>query len=209
MLLLNYEQVKYCQVIGKIGGQPQKTSGLIYNGRVFLEAKSFSKDELEIAIKECREEYLDHQERSQIPTLLVKGKNSIGIWMEDKRYQPDGEPVSAVAETQEKTSSSSLNLDRISLKQLTLQMRGDNGLKIKTRRYKLKLYHHCFLGNEAVDWIVAQLKISRQAAIKLGQKMSDKKIFHHVLDEHQFKDEAIFYRFYEDEQKNIWTDKIV
>ncbi|MGF1540285.1 MAG: hypothetical protein ACFCU5_07510 [Pleurocapsa sp.] len=209
MLLLNYEQVKYCQVIGNIGGQLQKTLGLIYNGQVFLEAQSFSKDELEIAIKQCREEYLDHQERSQIPTLLVKGKNSIGIWMEDKRYKPDGEATFAISEIPEKTVSSSQKADRISLKQLALQMRGDNGLKIKARRHKLKLYHHCFLGNESVDWIVEQLKISRQDAIKLGQKMIDKKIFHHVLDEHQFKDEPIFYRFYEDEQKNIWTDKLV
>jgi hypothetical protein len=207
MLLLNYEQVQYCQVIGNINGQPQTTSGLIYNGRVFLEAKSFSKDELETAIKECREEYLDHKERSQIPTLLVKGKNSIGIWMEDNRYQPDGKPTSVVSET--KTPSSSQNLDRISLKQLAVEMRGDNGLKIKARRQKLKLYHHCFLGNESIDWIVERLKISRQDALKLGQKMIEKKLFHHIVDEHQFKDEPLLYRFYEDEQKNLWTDKIV
>ena len=209
MLLLNYEQVKYCQVKGNIQGESKTASGLIYNNKVFIEAKSFSKDELEAAIKECREEYLDHEERSKIPTLLVKGKNNIGIWMEDKRYQPDGVPTSETTETKTERQSSSKNLERISLRQLALQMRDKNGITIKARRHKLKLYHHCFLGNEAVDWIVEKLKISRTDAVKLGQKMIEKKIFHHIVDEHQFKDEPLFYRFYEDEKKNIWTDKIV
>lgn len=209
MLLLNYEQVKYCQVTGKIEGRSKTASGLIYNGKVFIEAKSFSKDELEVAIKECREEYLDHEERSKIPTLLVKGENNIGIWMQDERYQPDGVPTSETTTKAAKSQSSPQKLDRLNIRQLVLQMRGENGIKIKTRRYKLKLYHHCFLGNEIVDWIVEKLKISRTDAVKLGQKMIDKKIFHHVVDEHQFKDEPLFYRFYEDENKNIWTDKIV
>ena len=209
MLLLNYEQVKYCQVTGNIQGESKTASGLIYNDKVFIEAKSFSKDELEIAIKTCREEYLDHEERSQIPTLLVKGKNNIGIWMEDKRYQPDGVPTSEATEPENKKQSISKNLERISIRQLALQMRNKDGITIKTRRYKLKLYHHCFLGNETVDWIVEKLKISRTDAVKLGQKMIEKKIFHHIVDEHQFKDEPLFYRFYEDENKNIWTDKII
>ncbi len=209
MLLLNYEQVKYSKVTGNIDGESKTASGLIYNSKVFIEAKSFSKDELEAAIKECREEYLDHEERSKILTLLVKGKKSIGIWIEDKRYKPDGVPRSDNTKPGNNQQSSSKKLDRISLKQLALQMRGKNGIKIKARRHKLKLHHHCFLGNETVDWMVEQLKVSRDDAVKLGQKMIDKKIFHHVLDEHQFKDEPLFYRFYEDEKKNIWTDKVV
>ena len=209
MLLLNDEQVKYCQVTGNIQGESKTASGLIYNDKVFIEAKSFSKDELEIAIKTCREEYLDHAERSQIPTLLVKGKNNISIWMEDRRYQADGLSSSETSNSENNQKSGSKNLDRVSIRQLALQMRDKDGITIKTRRHKLKLYHHCFLGNEGVDWIVEKLKISRTDAVKLGQKMIEKKIFHHIVDEHQFKDEPLFYRFYEDEKKNIWTDKIV
>lgn len=208
MLLLNYEQVQYCQVKGNIGGEPKTASGLIYNGRVFIEAKSFSKDELETAIKECREEYLDHEERSQIPTLLVKGKSNVGIWMQDERYQPDGIPTTEIS-TDNNQKSNSKAIDRISLRKLASQMRDENGINIKTRRHKLKLHHHCFLGNETVDWIVEKLNISRPDAIKIGQKMMEKKIFHHIVDEHPFKDEPLFYRFYEDEKKNVWTDKII
>ena len=64
------------------------------------------------------------------------------------------------------------------------------------------------LGNEAVDWISKKTKLSREDAVSLGQKMIDKGIFHHVLDEHQFKDEALFYRFSDDEGKSIWNSSM-
>ena len=88
-------------------------------------------------------------------------------------------------------------------------MREKDGLKIKTRRHKLKLYHRCFLGNEAIDWLVENLNLTRSKAIKIGQKLIDKKIIHHVTDEHNFKDEPLFYRFYKDEDKSIWTDDLL
>ena len=208
MLILDSDQVKHCQVKGKIENQPKKVSGLVYNGKTFILSKSFPREELETAIKECREEYLDHEVRSQIPILLVKEETTVGIWMADSRYQPDTTstiPTSAATETPVNT-----DLSRISVRQLALKMReSKSGLIIKTRRYKLKLYQRCFLGNEATDWIVEYAEVSRTDAIKLGQKMIDKKIFHHIVDEHQFKDEPLFYRFYEDEGKSIWTDKLV
>lgn len=206
MLILNSEQVKYCQVSGQIENQQKTLSGLIYNNNVFIQVKSFPLSELEAAIKECREEYLDHETRSQIATLLVKGTKSVGIWVQDNRYQPTG---STSAAKQAPTSKLEANLNHISVRQLALEMQKENGISIKARRYKLKLYQRCFLGNEVVDWLVAKLKISRTDAVKLGQKMIDKNIFHHVADEHPFKDEQLFYRFYEDEGKSIWTDKLV
>ena len=174
MLILDSEQVKYCEVSSQIGNQQQIASGLIFNGKVFLEAKSFDLSELELAIKECREEYLDHETRSQIPTLLVKGTKSVGIWMEDNRYQPTGSSTS-VEQTQTPVSQSSADLNRISVRQLALEMQQKNGVSIKARRHKIKLYQRCFLGNEAVDWIVKKIKVSRTDAVQLGQKMIDKK----------------------------------
>lgn len=206
MLILDSSQVKYCQVSGQIENQQQTLSGLIYNNHVFIQVKSFPIAELEIAIKECREEYLDHETRSQIATLLVKEATSVGIWMADNRYQPI-ENASAVQQLPTDKSNTALN--RLSVRQLALEMQQENGISIKARRHKLKLYQRCFLGNEVVDWLVAKLKISRADAVKLGQKMIDKNIFHHVAKEHPFKDEPLFYRFVEDEGKSIWTDKLV
>ncbi len=208
MLILDSTQVKYCQVSGKIENQQQTLSGLIYNNNVFIQVKSFPIAELEIAIKECREEYLDHETRSQIATLLVKETTSVGIWMADNRYQPLSN-TSVVRQTPTSKSKSNADLNRVSVRQLALEMQKENGISIKARRYKLKLYQRCFLGNEVVDWLVAKLKVSRTDAVKVGQKMIDKNIFHHVTNDHPFKDEPLFYRFSEDEGKSIWTDKLV
>lgn len=207
MLFLDHTQVKYCKVQNK----DKTLSGLIYNDNLFICDKAFPKEEMEAAIKECREEYLDHEERSQIPTLLVKDAKSVGIWMQNNQYKSNiiaTNDASTPSSSDSAPADSKKNLNRISLRQLGEQMRSENGVEIKTRRQKLKLFQRCFLGNEAVDWIVQQTKLSRADAVALGQKMSDKGIFHHVLDEHQFKDEELFYRFHEDEGKSIWNSSI-
>lgn len=210
MLFLDHTQVQYC----KIKDRDQTISGLIYNNNLFIREKAFPKEEMEIAVKECREEYLDHEERSQIPTLLVKEKDSIGIWMQNNAYKSD---IIAHVDNNQKIANppaassskkSKGNLNRISLRQLAQEMRSEQGVEIKTRRHKLKLYQRCFLGTEAVDWLAAKTKLSREDAVSIGQKMIDKGIFHHVLDDHQFKDEPLFYRFHTDEGKSIWNSSI-
>ena len=215
MFFLDRTQVKYC----KLQNDDKTISGIIYNDNLFILEETFLKEEMEIAIKKCREEYLDHVERSQIPTLLVKDNNSVGIWMQNNQYKSkiisyveDGDTSDVKAATPAKnhsSSSSSSSSNRISLRELTAQMRSEkNGVEIKTRRQKLKLYHRCFLGNEAVNWLSENTKLSRKDAVKLGQKMIDKGFFHPVVDEQQFKDEELFYRFTEDEGKSIWNSSL-
>jgi hypothetical protein len=53
------------------------------------------------------------------------------------------------------------------------------------------------------------LQISRTEAVKIGQQLIERKIIHDVLEESSFKDEPILYRFYDDEGKSIWTDKVI
>jgi|GEM_PF-908255 len=213
MLLLDYTQVQYC----KLQAKDKPVSGIIYNDRIFVRVKAFPKEELEVAVKECREEYLDHEERSKIPTLLIKEKTKVGIWMENKRYKQEDiiqvlakdDSLSMPKSSTSKSSSSKDNSSRLDLRKLSSKMRSaEQGVEIRTRRYKLKLFQRCFLGNEAVDWIVEQTKVSRPNAVKIGQTMLDKGLFHHVLDEHQFKDENLFYRFNADEGKSIWNSNV-
>ena len=71
-----------------------------------------------------------------------------------------------------------------------------------------RLHLHSIADTETVDWIVENIKIDRAKAIKVCQKLIDKKIIHHVTDDHDFKDEPLFYRFYADEEKSIWTDEL-
>lgn len=207
MLILDAEQVQYYQVTAEISGQQKQASGLTYQGNVFIKVKSYSEEDLDTAIKECREQYLDNEE-IEIPTLIVKEKKAITLWIEDNRFKPSTTSES-IGNQPTKTSSPQPKTNNLDLNKIVVKMKGEKGLNIKTRRYKLKLYHHCFLGNEAVDWLVEHFKISRTSAVSLGQKLIDKKIIHHICDEYSFKDEPLQYRFYEDENKSIWTDKII
>jgi hypothetical protein len=78
-------------------------------------------------------------------------------------------------------------------------MRGPAGLEIKDRWYLLQRYPCCFTGTAAVDWLTQMEHLDRRAAVRLGQEMLTAGLFHHVLDEQDFEDDDLFYRFYADE----------
>lgn len=84
--------------------------------------------------------------------------------------------------------------------ELIFKMRSPGGLDIKDRRYRLHVYHSCFVGSEAVDWLVQNHTCTREEAIELGQILVEKGIIHHVIDQHPFEDSYLFYRFYADER---------
>ncbi len=49
-------------------------------------------------------------------------------------------------------------------------------------------------GSEAVDWLVKNAPVkNRKDAVELGNKLLEKKIFQHVLNEHKLKDKELFY----------------
>jgi len=87
-------------------------------------------------------------------------------------------------------------------------MRGENGVEIKDRRFQFKVFPKVFLGSEAVNWFMKYEKATREEAILIGQLMLQQGIIHHVLDEHDFKDEPLFYRFYLDEDSTISTQQM-
>eukprot|EP01125_Pyxidicula_operculata_P019088 TRINITY_DN689_c0_g2_i3.p1 TRINITY_DN689_c0_g2~~TRINITY_DN689_c0_g2_i3.p1 ORF type:complete len:580 (-),score=128.77 TRINITY_DN689_c0_g2_i3:32-1771(-) len=82
------------------------------------------------------------------------------------------------------------------LKIIEIMKKPSVGLDIKDRKYVLKTYRLCFVGKEYVDWVLSQnLVSSRDDGTKLGQVMMNNRLLHHVTDEHNFKDENLFYRF--------------
>ncbi|MEM9273337.1 MAG: hypothetical protein AAGA80_10305 [Cyanobacteria bacterium P01_F01_bin.143] len=210
MMLLTSQDVEYCRAIANIQGQVKKKPGVIYNNSLFTLVQKYSLEELEVAIKEYREDFLDNEE-IQAATLMVKDKEAVGIWMHDNRYTQTDEPLDKTTQSSAPTSSDRAKNNKSKLldsNYIVAKMRGHDGLKIKTRRHKLKLYPHCFLGNEAVDWLVAYFNITRKKAVIIGQNLVTKKVIHHVLDEHFFKDEPLLYRFYQDEDKGMWTSSL-
>ncbi|MEM8604607.1 MAG: hypothetical protein AAGF24_12330 [Cyanobacteria bacterium P01_H01_bin.121] len=84
--------------------------------------------------------------------------------------------------------STNLDLDRVAT-----DMFGPEGLDIRDRRYNFTVYPDCFVGSEAVDWLVQRYKIARQEAVEVGQLLVDNRIVHHVVDEHDFEDAYLFY----------------
>ncbi|MGF1499409.1 MAG: mechanosensitive ion channel domain-containing protein [Elainellaceae cyanobacterium] len=89
------------------------------------------------------------------------------------------------------------------VQRLTEEMRGPQGLEIRDRRYGLRLFPRCFIGSEAVTWLVQTQNTTREEAIRIGQQLIERCVIHHVTDEHAFKDEYLFYRFYADESKTL------
>lgn len=82
-------------------------------------------------------------------------------------------------------------------------------LEVKDRTYHLKVYKDCFVGTDAVDFIVDYLKLpSREAALKVGQDMNAAvHCLEHVVHDHddQLKDEKLFYRFTDFSAKRSFT----
>jgi small-conductance mechanosensitive channel len=78
-------------------------------------------------------------------------------------------------------------------------MRGPQGVEIATRRFRLRTFENCFLGSDAVNWLMTYERATRDEAILMGKIMVQLGLIHHVLDEHDFEDQPLFYRFRADD----------
>jgi Domain found in Dishevelled, Egl-10, and Pleckstrin (DEP) len=77
-------------------------------------------------------------------------------------------------------------------------IRSAGGFNVADRSYLGAAYPKCFVGSEAVDWMQAQGHTVNEA-LSMGQRLLDLSLAHHVLDQHPFKNEKLYYRFYRDE----------
>ena len=68
-------------------------------------------------------------------------------------------------------------------------------LEIKDRWYHLKCYKKCFIGSELVDCLVKNQSILQEEAIVIGQNLLQHNLISHVCNDHEFKNEFLFYRF--------------
>lgn len=67
-------------------------------------------------------------------------------------------------------------------------------VKTQDRLYNLTVYPLCFVGTQAVDFMVAQYGLTREHAARVGAALQELGMLHHVTYEHSFGDEAFFYR---------------
>ncbi|MEO1133903.1 MAG: DEP domain-containing protein, partial [Cyanobacteria bacterium J06639_1] len=81
------------------------------------------------------------------------------------------------------------------VERLRRQMLSIDGLDIGDRRYRMKLYRNCFVGSEAVDWLVRTQGLSRGEAVIVGRRLVRHNSIEHVLGEQDFADDYYFYHF--------------
>jgi hypothetical protein len=81
------------------------------------------------------------------------------------------------------------------------------GVKIEDRKYRLTTYKQCFVGSEAVDFMVSSgMAESRGDAVQLGKTLaSDFHLFEHVTRDHEFDDDFKFYHFIGEGQRGSNT----
>lgn len=74
-----------------------------------------------------------------------------------------------------------------------------NGVELKDRKYRLSTYKNCFVGKEAVDFLVENgYCTSREEAVHMGNSiMEETKAFEHVCRDHLFADDNLYYHFVE------------
>jgi hypothetical protein len=95
------------------------------------------------------------------------------------------------------------NLQELTDEQMTslMEQMKQNNL-VKDRAYFFKKYPKCFVGSEAVVFFLTTNYCTTIGdAIALGQQLMDADFFHHVTDDHVFKNEDLYYRFRVDEEK--------
>lgn len=84
--------------------------------------------------------------------------------------------------------------------ELTQRIHSAGNLSVKNRTYHLKTYYSCFIASELVDWLISSGEAEdRRKAVQLGQLLLETDFIHHVVDEHNFEDGYLFFRFRQDE----------
>jgi hypothetical protein len=73
-------------------------------------------------------------------------------------------------------------------------------IEIRNRSWLKRIHRDCFIGSDAVDFLVAQgFADTRKAAVEMGLKMNARKILRNITDSRKFSDTLHYYRFQEDD----------
>jgi sensor c-di-GMP phosphodiesterase-like protein len=123
---------------------------------------------------------------------LIGRPMPIAAFLEWLSFQDHATPTSV--EVVDESSTAEMPIPDVAAQHLWNAMRTPGGLDIRDRMFRLRTYSQCFVGREAVDWLVQQHRVSRADAVRMGQHLSALGLLSHVLDEHDFEDAELFYR---------------
>ena len=79
--------------------------------------------------------------------------------------------------------------------ELIQEIQQSDTFETKDRTYNLKTYPQCFLGSDLVTWLEKNKKMATSEAISLGQELVRNTLISHVTNDHDFKNEGLFYHF--------------
>jgi hypothetical protein len=183
-MLLKSQDVSYCQLVRQVGTTSEIVSGVNYQGNLFVRGNSYPQQQRQAAITEMRRSYLDPE--PAIACVLVEDGDIVTIWYEDRQIIKVVENIGEI-------------VTYISLAQLVEEMRSPQGVTIENRSQSFRFpYKQCFIGREAVDWMINRLPIDRPNAVALGQRLIDEKWLQNLSNKQPFEDADLFYQFYLD-----------
>ena len=81
------------------------------------------------------------------------------------------------------------------LEETLARMHGAAGVPRADRRHWLRNYRDCFVGEEAIAWLVEREGLTRNESRVLCERLAELGWIRHVLDEHGFVDGGLYYRF--------------
>lgn len=140
-----------------------------------------------------------HQNRTESGTLQTGTKRSLSSALEVQ--DPSSSSAGAAAGAGASPSITSPGLETIAavtspegLNALALRMVRE--LDIKDRSYLFRSFPQCFVGEEAVKWMLSSA-VARTApeAVMIGNAMLSANIIQHVTMAHKFKNAFLYYRF--------------
>lgn len=67
-------------------------------------------------------------------------------------------------------------------------------LDIRDRSWRMRIYPQCFTGTAATDWLERRFRVHRAQAVQIGEALGQLGLVVHVLQEHPFRDEELFFR---------------
>jgi EAL domain-containing protein (putative c-di-GMP-specific phosphodiesterase class I) len=98
-----------------------------------------------------------------------------------------------VAATSARTARTDERPDKVA-QRLWNAMRVPGGLDIRDRMFHLRTYKACFVGRQAVDWMVQHEQMTRAEAVLQGRRPIALGLMTHVVNEHDFEDAELFYQ---------------
>jgi len=82
----------------------------------------------------------------------------------------------------------------VSLDGLVFAMQGPDGVPIRRRWHRFRAYPRCFVASDAVTWLQTHLDVTRERAVRVGERLTALGQIEHVMEEHDFKDEYLFFQ---------------